>query len=210
MARRTTRAILRSTCAAISARRAAGNGNDARRFERRFDEGARVHVSLIWAMARNRVIGRDNALPWQLPDEMRYFMRTTLGKPVIMGRKQWQSMDKPLPKRTNIVITRDRSFVANGATVVHTLDEAFERARDAISLDYANGDAMVIGGAEIFALALPLADRLYCTVIDADIDGDVHFPDFDESQWRETHREEHAVDARHPYAYTIRVLERAG
>ena len=167
-----------------------------------------MRVSLIWAMARNRVIGRDNALPWRLPDEMRYFMRTTLGKPVIMGRKQWQSMDKPLPKRTNIVITRDRSFVADGATVVHTLDEALARASDALGTDAANGEAMVIGGAEIYALALPLADRLYCTQIDADIDGNTHFPEFDERAFREVSREDHPSDERHAYSYSIRVLDR--
>src|SRR5215831_7237533 len=128
-----------------------------------------MRVALIWAMARNRVIGRDNALPWRLPDEMRYFMRTTLGKPVIMGRKQWEAMDKPLAKRTNIVITRRRGYVANGATVVHTLDEALARARATLGADAANGEAMVIGGGEIYALALPFADRLYCTEIDADI-----------------------------------------
>ena len=127
-------------------------------------------------MARNRVIGRDNALPWKLPDEMRYFMRTTLGKPVIMGRRQWEAMDKPLAKRTNIVITRNRDYVANGAVVAHDLDEALERARE-IEPDC---EAMVIGGAEIYALALPIADRLYYTSIDADIDGDVRFPEFDE------------------------------
>ena len=167
-----------------------------------------MRVSLIWAMARNRVIGRDNALPWRLPDEMRYFMRTTLGKPVIMGRKQWQSMDKPLSKRTNIVITRDRSFVANGAIVVHTLDEALAKARDALGADAANGEAMVIGGAEIYALALPVADRLYCTKIDADIEGNTHFPEFDERAFREVSREDHRSDERHAYSYSIRVLDR--
>jgi len=167
-----------------------------------------MRISLIWAMARNRVIGRDNALPWRLPDEMRYFMRTTLGKPVIMGRKQWQAMDKPLPKRTNIVITRDRSFVANGATVVHTLDAALAKARDALGTDAANGEAMIIGGAEIYALALPIADRLYCTLIDADIDGNTHFPAFDQRAFREVSREDHPVDERHAYAYSIRVFDR--
>jgi dihydrofolate reductase len=155
-------------------------------------------------MARNRVIGRDNALPWKLPDEMRYFMRTTLGKPVIMGRRQWEAMDKPLAKRTNIVITRNRDYVANGAVVAHDLDEALERARE-IDPDC---EAMVIGGAEIYALALPMADRLYYTSIDADIDGNVHFPEFDETQWREVSSERHERDERHAFAYTIRVLER--
>ena len=167
-----------------------------------------MRLSLIWAMARNRVIGRDNALPWRLPDEMRYFMRTTLGKPVIMGRKQWQSMDKPLPKRTNIVITRDRSFAANGAVVVHTLDEALAKARDALRPDAENGEAMVIGGAEIYTLALPVADRLYCTLIDADIDGDTRFPKYDERLFREVSREDHPVDEKHAYSYSIRVFDR--
>ena len=156
-------------------------------------------------MARNRVIGRDNALPWKLPDEMRHFMRTTVGKPVIMGRRQWEAMDKPLPKRTNIVITRNRDYVANGAIVAHDLAEALERAREVSTPD---GEAMVIGGAEIYALALPLADRLYYTLIDADIDGDVRFPEFDETQWREVSSERHERDERHAFPYTIRVLER--
>ena len=164
-----------------------------------------MRVSLIWAMARNRVIGRANALPWKLPDEMRHFMRTTLGKPVIMGRKQFESMGKPLPKRTNVVLSRDARLAANGCVVVRTLDEAIDRAREVCGDD---GEAMVIGGAEIYALALPLADRLYCTAIDADIDGDVFFPEFDESQWRELSSEHHDSDARHAFAYTIRILER--
>jgi len=154
-------------------------------------------------MTRNRVIGRDNALPWQLPDEMRHFVRTTLGKPVIMGRKQFEAMGKPLPKRTNIVLTRSSDFDADGIVVAHTLDEAVEHAQRAGS-----DEAMVIGGGEIYALALPLADRLYFTLIDADIDGDTYFPQFDTSRFIEVHREDHGVDARHAYAYTIRVLDR--
>lgn len=167
-----------------------------------------MRVSLIWAMARNRVIGRDNALPWKLPDEMRHFMRTTIGKPVIMGRKQWEALDKALPKRTNIVITRKRGYVANGAIVAHDLDEALQRAGEACG-DSADAEAMVIGGGEIYALALPVADRLYFTAIDADIDGDVFFPEFDETQWREVSSQRHERDERHAFAYTIRILERA-
>lgn len=154
-------------------------------------------------MTRNRVIGRDNALPWQLPDEMRHFVRTTLGKPVIMGRKQFDAMGKALPKRTNIVLTRSAEFRADGIVVAHTLDEAVEHAQRAGS-----DEAMVIGGGEIYALALPRADRLYFTLIDADIDGDTYFPQFDASRFIEVHREDHGVDARHAYAYTIRVLDR--
>ena len=162
-----------------------------------------MRLSLIWAMTRNRVIGRDNALPWRLPDEMRHFMRTTLGHTVIMGRKQFEAMAKPLPKRTNVVLSRNPSFTADGAIVVRTLDDAIECARAA-----GDDEAMVIGGAEIYAIALPKADRLYFTLIDTDMVGDAFFPSFDESQWREVQREEHGVDARHPFAFSIRVLDR--
>jgi dihydrofolate reductase len=166
-----------------------------------------MRLSLIWAMARNRTIGRNNAVPWSLPDEMRHFVRYTRGKPVIMGRKQFEAMGGvPLPQRTNIVLTRNPTFVANGATVVRTLDDAVAAAKTASNPD--DGEAMVIGGAEIYALALPRADRLYFTLIDADIDGDTFFPEFDIDEWREISREDLAADARHLYGYTIRVLDR--
>ena len=158
-------------------------------------------------MARNRVIGRDNRLPWRLPDEMRHFVDTTRGKPVIMGRKQWQSLAKPLAKRTNIVLSGDPEFRAPGAIVVRDLDAAMDAALKAASASGAD-EACVIGGAEIYRLALPRADRLYFTLIDAEIDGDAFFPTFDESEWREVSRQAHARDARHAYPYTIRVLER--
>jgi dihydrofolate reductase len=166
-----------------------------------------VRVSLIWAMAKNRTIGRDNALPWKLPDEMKHFVRTTRDKPVIMGRKQFESMPQPLSGRTNIVLTRDATWSAAGAQVVHTLDEALAAAHRVAAQSNMN-EVMVIGGGEIYALALPVADRLYMTVIDAEIDGDVHFPPFDEREWKEVSREDHAADARHPYAFSIRVLDR--
>lgn len=167
-----------------------------------------MRIALIWAMTRNRVIGRDNDLPWHLPDEMAHFVRTTVGKPVIMGRKQWQAMGRPLPRRTNIVISRSPNFEAEGAAVVNSLAAAVAVAEDACEACGAD-EIMVIGGAEIYALALPLAERLYCTVIDAELEGDTFFPDFDSSEWVEVERCEHSADARHPYAYTIRVLDRA-
>jgi dihydrofolate reductase len=158
-------------------------------------------------MARNRVIGRDNDLPWKLPDEMRHFMRTTAGHPVIMGRKQFEAMGKALPRRTNIVVTRNPAFRAHDAHVVADLDAALAAARaDAAARGV--DEIFVIGGAEIYASTLPIADRLYFTLIDADIDGDTLFPPLDEREWREVSRETHAIDARHPYAFTIRVLER--
>jgi dihydrofolate reductase len=158
-------------------------------------------------MTRNRVIGRDNDLPWHLPDEMRHFMRTTSGHPVIMGRKQFEAMGKALPRRTNIVMTRNRAFRPEGAVVVADFDAALAAARaDAAARGV--DEIFVIGGAEIYALALPIADRLYFTLIDVDIEGDTRFPPFDENAWREVSRESHPIDARHPYAFTIRILDR--
>ncbi len=130
-------------------------------------------------------------------------MRTTLGHTVIMGRKQFDAMGKPLAKRTNVVVSRNPAYVADGAVVVRTLDEAIEYARNA-----GDDEAMVIGGGEIYALALPKADRLYFTLIDTEMEGDTFFPPFDETQWKEIEREDHAADERHPFAYSIRVLDR--
>jgi len=166
-----------------------------------------TRLALIWAMTRNRVIGRDNDLPWHLPDEMRHFIRSTVGKPVIMGRKQFESMGKPLPKRTNIVLSRNSGFSPDGVIVARDIDSAIAEAERAAARTGAE-EIMVIGGAEIYALTLARADRLYYTLIDAELEGDTVFPAFDESQWREISRETHAPDARHAYAYTIRVLER--
>ena len=166
-----------------------------------------MRICLIWAMTRNRVIGRDNQLPWHLPDEMRHFMRTTLGKPVVMGRKQFESMGKPLPKRPNIVLSRNPEFAPDGVTVVRTFDDAVEYA-EAVNRDPHNDEIMVIGGAEVYALALPRADRLYYTLIDAELEGDTLFPEFELAQFREVSREDHPADARHRYSYCIRVLDR--
>ena len=165
-----------------------------------------MRLSLIWAMTRNRIIGRGNMLPWHLPDEMRHFKRSTLGEPVIMGRKQFEAMGAPLPKRVNIVLSRSPDFSADGVTVVRTLDAAVEYAKASLGQD--NDEIMVIGGAEIYALALPRADRLYCTLIDAELDGDTCFPEFDAAQWREISRQDHRPDADHVYGYSIRVLDR--
>jgi dihydrofolate reductase len=167
-----------------------------------------MRLSLIWAMTRNHVIGRDNSLPWTLPDEMRHFVRTTRGKPVIMGRKQWESMPRALPHRTNIVLTRQRGYRAENAIVVTDFDQALDVARDAARRTGAD-EIMVIGGAEIYALALPRADRLYQTVIEAELDGDTFFPQFDIREWQRISSEAHAADDRHAYAYHIDVLERA-
>src|SRR3990167_9279853 len=149
-----------------------------------------MKLALIWAMSNNRAIGRNNALPWHLPEDMKYFKRVTMGKPIIMGRKTWESIGRPLPGRTNIVITRDRNFHADGVKIVHTLDEAIALAEKISVIDGAE-EVVVIGGAEIYALSLPKADRLYMTQVHAEVDGDAHFPEFNLNEWRELARENH-------------------
>ncbi len=139
-------------------------------------------VTIIAALGRNRVIGKDNRIPWHIPDDLKRFKGLTLSHPVVMGRKTFQSIGKLLPGRDNIVITRSHALAAPGCRVVHSLAEALTAAQGA-------PEVFVIGGAEIYALALPLADRLRLTEVDAAIDGDAWFPDFDRSAWREVSRE---------------------
>ena len=139
-------------------------------------------TALVAAVARNRVIGLANRLPWRLPEDLRRFKRLTMGAPVIMGRKTRESLGRPLPGRRNIVVTRQREATWEGCVVAHSLDAALALAGDA-------AEAFVIGGAELYAQALPRADRLYLTLIDADYAGDAWFPEFDAAVWREVARE---------------------
>jgi dihydrofolate reductase len=143
-------------------------------------------LSLIVAVAENGVIGRDNALPWHISEDLRYFKQVTSGKTVIMGRKTYQSIGRPLPNRTNIVVTRDPAFVAEGVLIAHSLKEALAGAGD--------GEAVVIGGSSLFEEALTLADRFYLTEIHRAYEGDVHFPAWDRSAWQETARNRLAGD----------------
>ncbi len=153
------------------------------------------HLTLIAAMAENRVIGRDNAMPWHLPADLAHFKRLTLGKSIIMGRRTWESLPGLLPHRSHIVITRDREYRAQGAMLAHSLAEA---------LQIAGGDeAFIIGGAQLYAQALPLADRLLLTLVHAEITGDTRFPEFGGSEWRQVGCERHAADRRHPYDYSF-------
>lgn len=167
-----------------------------------------MHIALIWAMTDKRVIGRDNTLPWRLPRDMRHFMQVTMGKPLIMGRRTLESMKAPLPGRTNIVMTRDESYQRDGVRVVHDFATAIQCAEAQCALDGAD-EAMVIGGADIYALALAHASRLYVTYVHADIPGDVLFPEFDLSQWQLLSSEDHPADERHSAAFTICVYGRA-
>ena len=159
-------------------------------------------------MARNRVIGRDNQLPWRLPKDMQFFVATTMGKPVIMGRRTFESMKAPLAGRTNIVITRDLAYRREGVLVAHSLEEALDLAEARCRADDVE-EAMVIGGAGIYRMALPLATRLYVTLIDADVDGDTYFPDVDLDAWREVSRETFPADAANRLPFSIVVYERA-
>jgi dihydrofolate reductase len=160
-----------------------------------------MQISFILAAARNGVIGNSGAIPWRIPEDMRRFKALTLGKPVVMGRKTWESLPKkPLPGRTNIVVTRDRSFRADGAIVATSFDAAVARAESE------NADEiMVIGGAEIYRAALPHATRIHLTEVHADIEGDTVF-DFDRAPWREIAREDHIGDTGLNYSFAT--LER--
>jgi dihydrofolate reductase len=162
---------------------------------------ARPVISLLVAVAENGVIGRDNGMPWHLPDDLKRFKSLTMGKPMLMGRKTFDSIGKPLPGRTSLVLTRSRGWSAPGALVVHSLDEAVERAGGVPEL-------VVVGGAEVYRLALPGARRIYLTRVLARVDGDTVFPPLDETAWHETHREPHPADARHAYSMVFCVLER--
>ncbi len=160
-------------------------------------------VSLIVAMSRNGVIGRDGDLPWHLPADLKRFRELTTGHHVIMGRKTHESIGKPLPKRTNVVLSRAADYTADGCTVASDLSVALERAVAA-----GEGEAFVIGGAGVYERALANADRIYLTRVGADVDGDVRFPPLDEARWSEVSREEHGADERHSYPFAFTVLER--
>ena len=158
-------------------------------------------------MADNGVIGLDNGLPWRLPVDMKHFMTTTLGKPVVMGRKTLESMKSPLPGRTNIVLTRDPSWQRDGVQVVRDLSAAMTLAEQQGLIDGVD-EVMVIGGAEIYALALPMAERLYVTRVHAQPAGDVYFPPIDLTAWRLLSQQHHQADERHSASCSIEVYER--
>ncbi|SRR5690606_10632652 len=159
-------------------------------------------VSIIVAAAQNNVIGRGNDLPWRLPDDLKRFKALTLGKPVIMGRKTYVSIGRPLPQRHNIVISRQPGLTLRDCTVVSSLDAALAAAGDA-------AEAMVIGGAEIFAQVLPRTDRIYLTRVHANVEGDTFFPELVSEDWIELDSEYHPADDRHAFPFTFLQLRRA-
>lgn len=146
-----------------------------------------VPLALIAAMSRNRVIGVDNKLPWYLPEDLQFFKRMTQGKPLVMGRKTFESIGRALPGRLNIVVTRDPAFEAPGVRVCHDLASAFDLADHQALIDGVE-EIMIMGGAQIYEQALPWASRLYLTEVDIEIEGDARFPEWDEAEWRETQR----------------------
>lgn len=166
-----------------------------------------MHIALVWAMARNGVIGRDNKLPWYLPGDLKYFKRVTTGKPAIMGRKTYDSIGRPLPNRTNIIVTRSSGFSADGVRVVGSLDEAYDIAKADAEINGVD-EIIVMGGAEIYRQALPHADRLYVTQVHADVEGDTYFPEVDWSQYREIGREDYQAEGSNPYDYSFLVYEK--
>lgn len=158
-------------------------------------------ISIIAGMDENRLIGQGNRLPWRLPADMKHFRRHTVGKPVLMGRKTFESIGKPLPKRTNILLTNNRDYRAEGCIVTYSIGEALEAAGGCEEL-------MVIGGASIYELFLPRADRLYLTCIHESFEGDTYFPVFDLTHWQEVKRDHRRPDEKNPHPYSFIFLHR--
>lgn len=161
-------------------------------------------IAYVVAMDMNRLIGRNNDLPWRLPDDMRWFRRQTLGKPCIMGRKTYDSLPerfRPLPGRLNIVITRNPLYEAPGAVVVRSIEAALTAAGEV-------EEVIIVGGAALFGALLPVVDRLYLTEVHGVAEGDVYFPEFNRQEWREVYREEHPADDQHDFPFTWLILDR--
>ncbi|HHC7308706.1 TPA: type 3 dihydrofolate reductase [Vibrio campbellii] len=157
-------------------------------------------ISMIAAMADNRIIGKDNQMPWHLPADFAWFKRCTMGKPVVMGRKTYESIGRPLPGRLNIVISRDASLSIEGVTTVTSIEQALEIAGEV-------EEVMIIGGGAIYAACLPVANKLYVTHIEAKIEGDTQFPDW-ENEFKETYSEAYQADEKNAYNMRFTVLEK--
>lgn len=160
-----------------------------------------MQLSIIVAMDRNRVIGKNDTLPWHISADLKHFKNITMGKPIVMGRKTHESIGRPLPGRENIIITRDETYRAEGCTVLNSLEAIFEHCRDI-------EEVMITGGSEIYQSTLGKASRLYLTEVDAEIEGDTFFPEFDRHEWNEMSRETHNADDKNEFDYSFVVLER--
>lgn len=160
-------------------------------------------ISQITAISRNRVIGKNNTLPWDMPDDMAYFNRLTMGHYIVLGRKNYESNKKALPGRTNIVLTRNQGWSVPDAIVLHDLDDAIELAKK-------NGEEelFIIGGGEIYRLSLPVTQRIYLTLIDTEVEGDVTYPELSADQWKMVSADPHPADQHNPYPYTFYIYDR--
>ena len=162
-----------------------------------------MRISMIVAAAENNVIGIDNKLPWHLPADMQFFKRTTNGHPIIMGRKSYEALGKPLPNRTNIVITRQTDYKPEGTIVVSSPEEALETA-----VEYNKEEIFIIGGGNIYQTMLSLANRVYLTRIHTEVEGDAYFPELPAYEWELTQAERHEADEKHKYAFTFQTWDR--
>ena len=160
-----------------------------------------MKLSIIVAMDQKGVIGFKNALPWHLSSDLQNFKSVTIGKPIVMGRKTWESIGRPLPGRDNIIITRNPDYSADGCVVCHSLEEALQPYS-------ASPEVVIIGGHDIFRSALDMADRLYLTEVHADVLGDTWFPVFDRSEWKASERQEFAADEKNDFPFSFTLLER--
>ncbi|MCE3237807.1 MAG: dfrA [Gammaproteobacteria bacterium] len=154
-------------------------------------------------MSTNRVIGKNNQLPWHLPADLKHFKKITLGKPILMGRKTYESIGRPLPGRCNIVISRDKNFQAPGCIITHSIESAL-----AIASEQENEEIFIIGGALLFQETLPITQRLYLTVIHHEIQGDTYFPELKLTEWQEVECEDHEPDTENNYSYSFKILDR--
>lgn len=161
-----------------------------------------MRISAIVAMSENGVIGRDNTLPWRLPADLQHFKKITMGKPIIMGRKTYESIGRPLPGRCNIVVTRDIHFQAPGCVVVNTIEAAFA------AVPSGSDEVFIIGGAELYQAMLPRLQQLYVTVVHAVVQGDTYFPTIDKAIWQECECHAHQPDAQNAYAYSFVIYNR--
>lgn len=161
-----------------------------------------MNISIIAAVSQNNVIGIKNSLPWKLPADMKHFREITLGKPVIMGDKTFESIGRPLPKRINVVLSFNKNYNAPGCIVVHSVQEAMDVAKQE------NKEIMIIGGASIYKQFLPLANKMYLTFIHADFEGDTYFPEYNKNEWKEINRIDHQIDEKNSYPYSFVELEK--
>jgi len=162
---------------------------------------AKPRLSLIVAMAKNRIIGANGKIPWHLPNELQLFKSVTMGHHIIMGRKTYESINRLLPGRTTVIVTRQKDYAVAGAKIAHTLDEA-------VALCAGNSEIFIIGGGELYRAALPKADRIYLTVVDAEPAGDTKMPEFDATQWRVHSTQRYSKDDRHAHDYRFEIHDR--